>query len=133
MLRTLSRLAAAALTLSALVPVAAVAAGVHSHPQLKSSPQMRIVDDHHATLRFASDRIARTAAGAVDAKITYVNGARVSGLKPTGMHGRDIVYSASVSSVHTMKDHAKFTVRFRLGKSSPVVRSVKLFAQGEHG
>jgi hypothetical protein len=133
MLRNSSRLTAVALAVTALVPAAAVAAGVHSHPQLKSSPQMRIVDDHHATLHFASDRLPRTAAGKVDATITFVNGARVSALKPTGAHGYDIKYSARVSSERPLRNHAKYTVKLRLGDSSTVTRSVKLSAPGEHG
>jgi hypothetical protein len=133
MLRIPFRITAVALTATALVPAAAVAAGVDSHPQLKSSPQMRIVDAHHATLNFASDRLPRTAAGKVDATITFVNGARVSGLKPNGTHGSDIKYIARVSSTRPLRQHAKYTVKFRLGDSSPVTRLVKLFAPGEHG
>jgi hypothetical protein len=130
---SITRLTATALTLTALAPAAALATGVHSKPQLRSSPQMRLVDSHHATLNFASDRIARTAAGKVDAKITFLNGARVSGLKPNGTHGNDIKYIATVSSQHVLRDHEKFTVTFRLGNSAPVKRFVKLFLPGEHG
>jgi hypothetical protein len=133
MLRTSSRLTAVALAVTALVPAAAVAAGVHSHPVLKSSPQMRIVDTHHATLNFASDRLPRTAAGKVDAEITFVNGARVSGLKPNGTHGTDIRYVATVSSQRPLRHLAKYTVKFRLGDSSTVTRLVKLYQPGEHG
>jgi hypothetical protein len=133
MLRNSSRLTAVALAVTALVPAAAVAAGIHSHPQLKSSPQMRIVDSHHATLNFASDRLPRTADGKVDAKITFVNGARVSGLKPNGTHGSDIKYIATVSSERPLRHLAKYTVKFRLGDSSTVTRFVKLYEPGEHG
>jgi hypothetical protein len=133
MLRTSSRLTAVALAATALVPAAAVAAGVHPHPHLQGSPQMRIVDSHYATLNFAADRLPRTAAGKVDATITFVNGARVSGLKPTGTHGTDIKYSARVSSQRPLRLHAKYTVKFRLGDSGSVTRPVKLFAPGEHG
>jgi hypothetical protein len=130
---SITRLTATALTLTALAPAAALATGVHSDPQLGGSPQMRLVDDHHATLNFASDRLARTASGRVDAKITFVNGARVSGLKPVGTHGNDIRYTARVSSERVLKLHQKYTVRFRLGDAKTVQRSVKLFAAGEHG
>jgi hypothetical protein len=126
------RLVAAVLAASTLVPASAMAAGVHSHPKLGGSPQMRIVDAHHATLQFASDRLPRTKAGTVDAKITYVNGLRVSGLKPSGTHGGDIVYTARVSSSNVLVDHQKFQVRFRLGNSQSVTRWVKLFQQGAH-
>jgi hypothetical protein len=128
-----TRLIAAALAASALVPAAAAAAGVHSNPQLGGSPQLRLIDSHHATLNFASDRLPRTASGHVDAKITFANGARVSGLQPMGTHGHDIKYSARVSSSKVLREHEKLTVRFRLGDASTVQRFVKIFLPGEHG
>jgi hypothetical protein len=127
------RLIAAVVAASALVPAGAMAAGVHSHPKLGGSPQMRLVDAHHATLQFASDRLPRTASGKVDAKITFLAGLRVSDLRPTGRHGEDTVYSARVSSAKPLVVHRKFRARFRLGDSGTVERSVKLFRQGEHG
>jgi hypothetical protein len=130
---SITRLTATALTLTALAPAAALATGVHSNPQLGGNPQMRLVDDHHATLNFASDRLPRTAAGKVDAKITFVNGARVSDLKPVGTHGNDIRHPATVSAQKPLKLHQKYTITFRLGDSKPVKRFVKLFAPGEHG
>ena len=130
---SITRLTVTALTLSALVPAAAMATGVHSNPQLGGNPQMRLIDNHHATLNFASDRLPRTAAGKVDAKITFVNGARVSDIKPVGTHGNDIKYSARVSSRTALKLHQKYTVKFRLGDAKTVSRFVKLFAVGEHG
>src|SRR5215207_9398908 len=133
MLRTRSLLTVTAVAATALAPAGAIAAGVSSHPHLKGAPQMRSVDANHATLKFASDRLPRTASGKVDAKITFVNGARVSGLKPTGRHGSDTVYSARVSSERPLRNHAKYTVKFRLGDSSTVTRFVKVYAPGEHG
>jgi hypothetical protein len=130
---SITRLTATALTLTALAPAAALATGVHSNPKLGGSPQMRLVDSHHATLNFASDRLPRTAAGKVDAKITFVNGARVTDLKPVGTHGTDIKYSARVSYQGDLKLHQKYTVKFRLGDAKTVQRPVKLFAVGEHG
>jgi hypothetical protein len=130
---SITRLTATALTLTALAPAAALATGVHAKPQLAGNPQMRLIDNHHATLNFAADRIGRTAAGKVDAKITFVNGARVTNLKPVGTHGTDIRYTARVSSQHTLKLHQKYTVKFRLGDAKTVSRFVKLFAVGEHG
>jgi hypothetical protein len=120
-----------ALLLSALAPAAALGAGVHSHPKLGGQPQMSLVDGHHATLKFASDRLARTADGKVDAKITFVNGAKVTAIKPIGTHGNDIKYEARVSSTKELRNHAKYTVRFRLGDSSSVQRLVKLYLPGE--
>jgi hypothetical protein len=130
---SITRLTATALTLTALAPAAALATGVHAKPQLAGNPQLRLIDNHHATLNFASDRIGRTAAGKVDAKITFVNGARVSDIKPNGTHGNDIRYTARVSSSKPLRLHAKYTVKFRLGDSKPVQVFVKLFAPGEHG
>lgn len=120
-----------ALLLSALAPAAALGAGVHSHPKLGGQPQMSLVDSHHATLKFASDRLARTADGKVDAKITFVNGAKVTAIKPVGTHGNDIKYEARVSSTKELRNHAKYTVRFRLGDSSSVQRLVKLYLRSE--
>jgi hypothetical protein len=120
-----------ALLLSALAPAAALGAGVHSHPKLGGQPQMSLVDSHHATLKFASDRLARTADGRVDAKITFVNGAKVTAIKPVGTHGNDIKYEARVSSTKELRNHAKYTVRFRLGDSSSVQRLVKLYLPSE--
>ena len=89
-------LTTAAVTLLALSPAAAMAAGSHAQPKLGGNPQMRVVDANHATLNFASDRLARKAPTAsLDAKITFVNGARVSGLKAVGTHGSDIKYAAT--------------------------------------
>src|SRR3954469_2915438 len=125
-------LATAAVTLLALSP-AAIAAGTHAQPQLGGNPQMRLVDSHHATLNFASDRLAKNAYGSLDAKITFVNGARVSGLKPVGTHGSDIKYSATVTSSKPITLHKKYTVKFRLGSAKTVERLVKVFNPGEHG
>jgi hypothetical protein len=94
---------------------------------------MRLVDSHHATLNFASDRLAKNAYGGLDAKITFVNGARVSGLKAVGTHGSDIKYAAKVTSSKPIKLHQKYTVRFRLGHGKTVERLVKVFNPGEHG
>jgi hypothetical protein len=117
--------------LSALVPAAALGAGVHPNPKLGGQPQMRQVDSHHAIIHFAADRLPRTAYGKVDATITFVNGAKVSGLKPVGTHGDDIKYEARVSSTKPLRVHAQYTVRFRLGDSSPVKRLVKLYLPSE--
>jgi hypothetical protein len=127
-----NHLAAAALAVSALAPAAALASGVHAHPMLRGSPQMHVVDAHHATLNFASDRLPRTAAGEVDARITYTDGSRVSDLKPRGTHGKDIVYTARISLHRKIQDHQKFTVRFRLGDSRTVERTVTLYRADEH-
>jgi hypothetical protein len=129
-----TRTTTALLLVSALaMPAAALGAGVHSHPRLGGQPQMRLIDSHHATLEFASDRLPRTAAGKVDAKITFVNGAKVTALEPVGNHGDDIRYTARVSSTKQLRNHAKYTVKLRLGDSAAVTRLVKLWLPGEHG
>src|SRR3954469_7924067 len=125
-------LATAAVTLLALSP-AAMAGGSHAQLQLGGNPQMRLVDSHHATLNFASDRLAKNAYGSLDAKITFVNGARVSGLKAVGTHGSDIRYAATVTSSKPIVLHKKYTVKFRLGSAKAVERLVKVFNPGEHG
>jgi hypothetical protein len=117
--------------LSALVPAAAIGAGVHSNPKLGGQPQMRLVDNHHAIIHFASDRLPRTASGKLDAKISFVNGAKVNGLKAVGTHGDDIKYEARVSSTKALRVHAQYTVRFRLGDSGSVQRLVKLYLPSE--
>jgi hypothetical protein len=121
----------ALLIASALAPAAALGAGVHSHPKLGGQPQMSLVDTHHATLNFAADRLPLTADGKVDAKITFVNGAKVTAIKPVGTHGNDIRYQARVSSTKALREHAKYTVRFRLGDSGTVQRFVKLYLPSE--
>ena len=126
-----THLITAAVAVAAIAPTAALAAGAASHPALGGSPQMSLIDAHRATLKFASDRLPRTRAGKLDAKITYADGQRVSGLKATGTHGYDIVYSARISSTTAMRNHQKFTVKFRLGTSPTVQRSVKLYLPGE--
>jgi len=83
-------------------------------------------------LRFASEKLPRTAAGKIDAKISYAGGLRVSNLKVAGRHGEDTVYTARVSSVAKLVNHQKFVVRFRLGDSPTVQRSVKLYLAGQH-
>ena len=130
MLNSRTHIITAAVAVAAIVPTAALAAGSSSTPVLKGAPQMRIVDTTHATLRFASERLPRTTAGTLDAKITSA-GLRITNLKKTGTHGSDTVYTASVSSTAPMRNHQKFTVRFRLGRSAAVTRSVKLYEPSE--
>lgn len=101
-------------------------------PELRGAPQMRIVDEHHATLGFASDELPRTKAGKIDATITFANGERISALKRSGRHGTDATYSATISSPRVMAHHEKFTVTFRLANSKPVTRTVTLYRPGAH-
>ena len=119
-------------------PARAVPGGRHGRRRprpaaARRQPADALIDAHHATLNFASDRLAKNAYGSLDAKITFVNGARVSGLKAVGTHGSDIKYSATVSYSKPLKLHQKYTVKFRLGNAKSVERFVKLFNPGEHG
>jgi len=86
------------------------------------------VDAHHATLEFASDRLPRTAGGAVDARIRFAGGQRVSGLTPVGRHGYDVRYQAKVTSQSALRAGAKYTVRISLPGSATVTRLVTLHA-----
>lgn len=123
--------AAAVVVASALTATTAPAAGVHSHPILRGSPQMVLVDAHHATLHFAAQRIGRTARGAVDAKISFGGGSRAYATKPIGTHGGDILYASRVASKYVLKNHEVLRVWFRLGGSKTVHRQVKLYEPGE--
>ena len=121
MLRKTSLLASA-LAVAAMAPAAAHAAGAH----LGGQPTMHAIDAHHATLEFAADKLPRTKSGAVDARIRFAGGQRVSGLKPVGRHGDDVRDQATVSSTSPLRIDAKYTVRIKLHGSPTVVRLVKL-------
>jgi hypothetical protein len=127
MLNSRTNLIAAAVAVAALAPTAAFAGGASSTPVLKSAPQLHAVDATHATLKFAAERLPRTAAGRIDAKITST-GLRIASLKVSGRHGSDTVYTAKASSAGAMQVGSKFTVRLRLGDSRSVTRFVKLYA-----
>jgi hypothetical protein len=118
-------LTASLLAAAALAPAAASAADV----QLGGQPTMRLVDTHHAQLRFASDRLPRKANGAIDARITFAGGQRVSGLKRAGRHGRDVVYTARVTSKNALRVGTKYTVRIKVADQAPFVRKVKLLRE----
>jgi hypothetical protein len=113
-------------SLLALMPAAASAADV----QLGGAPTLRLVDAHHAQLRFASDRLPRRADGALDARITFAGGQRVTGLRPVGRHGKDVVYAARVTSRSALRVGTKYTVRIRIDAQAPIVRKVKLLKRG---
>ena len=96
---SITRLTATALALTALAPAAAIwPRACIPTPSSAATRRCGSSMTNHATLNFASDRLPRTAAGKVDAKIVFVNGARVTDIKPVGTHGYDIRYTARVSS-----------------------------------
>jgi hypothetical protein len=66
MTRKTLTLTASLLTAAALAPAAAGA-----DVQLGGAPTLRQVDAHHATLRFASDRLPRTPAGRIAARVVF--------------------------------------------------------------
>jgi len=121
MLRKTSLLASV-LAVAAMAPAAAHAAGA----QLGGQPTMHAIDAHHATLEFAADKLPRTKSGAVDARVQFAGGQRVSGLKPVGRHGYDVRYQATVTSTAPFRINAKYTVRIKLPGSPTVVRLAKL-------
>ena len=121
MLRKISLLASV-LAVVALAPAAAHAAGA----KLGGQPTMHAIDAHHATLEFAADKLPRTKSGAVDARVQFAGGQRVSALKPVGRHGYDVRYRATVTSKTALRVDAKYTVRIKLPGSPTVVRLVKL-------
>ena len=121
MLRKISLLASV-LAVVALAPAAAHAAGA----KLGGQPTMHAIDAHHATLEFAADKLPRTKSGAVDARVQFTGGQRVSALKPVGRHGYDVRYTAAVSSRSDLRVGTKYTVRIKLPGSPSVTRLVKL-------
>lgn len=112
------------MTASAFAPAIAPAAAVDPTPNIQGSPQIRILDSHHARISFDSGRLPRTKAGKLDATIAFANGARVSGL--TVNRARDLLgrYVATVSSSRVLRHHEKLRVTFRLGGSKPVTRTI---------
>ncbi len=118
-------LTASLLAAAALVPTAASATDV----RLGGAPTLRLVDTNHAQLRFASDRLPRKANGAIDARATFAGGQRVSALKPAGRHGKDVVYTARVTSRKPLRVGTKYTVRIKVDDQAPIVRKVKLLRE----
>jgi hypothetical protein len=108
-------LTASLLAAAALVPATANAAGAH----LGGQPTMRAVDAHHATLQVTANRTPH---------VRFAGGQRVAALKATGRHGRDTVYTATVSSRSALRVGAKYTVSIRLSGAQPVKRLVTLHA-----
>jgi len=127
--RLSTALAVVALSATAAVPTAALA-GATPVVKLQGSPQMFVVDAHHATLKFAARRIHKTASGGLGVTIAYAGGQRVTNVRATGTHGTDIVYSATVASKTALKAGTKYTVSFRFagGTGKADRRAVKLYA-----
>lgn len=125
---TLRTITASALTLSALA-AAAVAPATAAAPDVKlgGAPTMRLVDSDQARLQFATTkRLARTKTGAVNVRITFAGGQKVSSVKPVGRHGSDVVYRADVKSERDLRVGTKYTVTFKFAGQAAVKRLVKL-------
>ena len=103
-------LTASALALAALAPAVASAAGV----ELRSAPQMRLVDANHATLSFTTDeQLPRKADGTRRIRIRFASdNQKVTSVVARGRHGDDYRYSARVTSTSELRVGAKYTVRF---------------------
>jgi hypothetical protein len=114
-----------AASLVATAALAAPAAALAGDVQLGGAPTARMTDSHHATLRFASDRLPRTSSGRLDARIVF-SGERATRLKAVGRHGRDIVYTARVSTDRTLRAGTKYTVKIKVADQDRIVRKVKL-------
>jgi hypothetical protein len=112
---------ASLLAAAMLAPTAALAADV----ELGGAPTARMTDEHHAVVRFAADRLPRTAAGKLDARVVF-SGERATRLKAVGRHGDDVVYTARVSTDRTLRPGTKYTVRIRVADQDAFVRKVTL-------
>jgi len=92
----MSTITASALTVAALAPAVALAAGV----DLRGAPSLRLVDANHATLSFTTgDRLTRGADGTYRVRIAFAGPTRkVTSIAADGRHRDDYRYSAKVSS-----------------------------------
>jgi hypothetical protein len=113
-------LTAALLAAAALAPAAASA-----DVRLGGAPTLRLVDAHHATLRFASDRLPRTSTGRLRARVSF-SGQRAGSVTPVGRHGDDVVYRARITTDRELRVGTRYTVRIVVDGLEPIVRKVKL-------
>jgi hypothetical protein len=117
------KLISAVATAAVLTP--AVAGAANTDLRLGGQPTLSRIDAHHASLRFAADRLPKKA-GKPNAKITFAGGQKVGALKAVGTHGSDIVYHARVTSTSEFRSATKYTVTITLPGSAPDKRLVKL-------
>lgn len=113
---------------AASVPAVAGAAGA-THP-LGGAPQMVLTDAHHATIKFATERLPKTSSGGYRATIRFAKGtdARVTTIKATGRHGGDVVYAAKVTARDALKAGTKYRVTFTLAGA----KSQRVFVKARH-
>ncbi len=113
------------LTTSLLAAAALAPAVASADAQLGGAPTLRQVDAHHATLRFASNRLPRTSTGRIAARVV-VSGERADSVTAVGRHGDDVVYRARISTARDLRAGTKHTVRILVDGQDPIVRKVKL-------
>lgn len=114
----------AALIALAFAPATAPAAGADPTPNIQGSPQIHILDRHHARISFDSGRLPRTKAGKLAATIAFANGARVSSVIVNRKYELLDRYMATASSSRVLRHHEQLRVTFRLGGSKPVTRTI---------
>lgn len=124
--RTLTVLAG---LLAAATVVPAVAGAEGSSHRLGGAPRMVLADAHHATIRFATDRLPKKSGGGYRATIRFAAGtdARVTTIKATGWHGDDVVYAAKVTARDALKAGTKYRVTFTLAGAEPQRVFVKAY------
>lgn len=124
-----NRIAAVLTGLVVAAAVPAVADADDATYRLGGSPRMILADAHHATIRFATDRLPRKAGGGYRATIRFATGtdARVTTIKATGRHGRDVVYSAKVTARDALQAGTKYRVTFTLAGAKPQRVFVKAY------
>jgi hypothetical protein len=121
-----NRILTLGLLAAASVPAVAEAATTH---RLGGAPRMVLTDGHHATIKFATDRLPKTSSGNYRATIRFGEDtdARVTKITATGRHGSDVVYSAKVTAKDTLKAGTKYRVSFTLAGGKPQRVFVKAY------
>lgn len=125
----MSRLRALTIAAIAATGIAApVAAGAGAGNELRSAPQMRLVDAQEAQLQFTTERpVGRTASGASKLRIQFVSSSHhVSDITSSGRHGDDYRYRAKVTSDSELRVGRKYRVRFQFRGQDAVTRLVKV-------
>lgn len=126
-----NRTAAVLIGLLAAAAVPAVAGADDATPRLGGAPRLVLSDAHHATIKFAADRLPKKPGGGYRATIRFATGtdARVTTIKATGRHGDDVVYSAKVTARDALKAGTKYRVTFTLADAKPQRVFVKAYAR----
>jgi hypothetical protein len=87
---------------------------------LGSAISMRLVDSHHATIEFASDRLPE------GSRIVMAPGKRPGALREAGMHGDDTRYRSAVASKRRFRVGTRYKVRLEIKGQKAIERQVKL-------